>query len=168
NRHWRRMSRLPNVPTCLASPERRWRALSAPLIAGALGWILSTSIHLGVRPANSPGLPLAARLILICGALVFGLVLAVLIMRTRLIVSSDGLTDHRIVRVIQIPWDKIAGFEIGRPSALWGGMCVQAVCHDGATIDLMSTRAYSRIASARHVDELHRISWTLEQAASEE
>lgn len=151
--------------TCIASPERRWRALSAPLIAGVIGWILATSFHLGVRPATSPGLPMAAKLILTCSAFAIGLGLAVLIMRTRLMVTSAGLADHRIVRVVRIPWEQIAGFEIGRPKALWGGYCVIAVCHDGASIDLMSTRAYSRVPSARHVDELHRISWTLEQAA---
>jgi len=68
-------------------------------------------------------------------------------------------------RVIRIPWEEIAAFEVDRPKGLWGGFCVTAVSCNGTTIDLMSTRAYSRIPSARHLDELYRISWTLEQAA---
>ena len=60
----------------------------------------------------------------------------------------------------------IAGFEVDRPGALWGGFCVVAVCRDGSTIDLMATRAYSRVPSARHLDELRRICWTLEDAAT--
>jgi len=151
---------------CITSPERRWRAVTSPLIAGVIGWTLSDSLQLAVRRATSPGLPLAARITVVCVAVVIGLSLAVRIMRTRLAVTDHGLADRRIFRVVRIPWGEIAGFEISRPQALWGGFCVIAVLRDGATVDLMSTRAYSRIPSARHLDELYRISWTLEQAAS--
>jgi hypothetical protein len=154
------------VPTSISSPERRWRAAAAPLIAGAIGWIVSWSIHLGVRPGLAPGLSLTARIIVISAAVAIGLSLAGLILRTRLEVTSAGLADHRIFRVIRLPWQEITGFEINRPSGLWGGFCVVAVCRNGTTVDLMSTRAYSRIPSARHIDELYRISWTLEEAAA--
>jgi hypothetical protein len=70
-------------------------------------------------------------------------VLAALIMRTRLGVSTDGLADHRIFKVIQIPWEQIAAFEVDRRQGLWGGFCVTAVSCNGTTTDLMSTRAYS-------------------------
>jgi hypothetical protein len=130
-----------------------------------IGGILSDGLRLGLRPGPSPGVPLVARVIMICIAAVIGLGIAVLIMRTRLVVSTDGLADHRIFRVIRILWEDIAAFEVGRPKGLWGGFCVTAVLRNGASIDLMSTRAYSRIPSGRHVDELYRISWTLEQAA---
>jgi hypothetical protein len=106
-----------------------------------------------------------ARIIVICGAVAIGLGLAGRIMRTRLVVTNEGLADHRIFRVIRMSWEEITGFEINRPNGLWGGFCVVAVCRNGTTIDLMSTRAYSRIPSARHIDELYRISWTLEHAA---
>jgi hypothetical protein len=149
----------------IASPERRWRAATAPLITGAVGWIISESVHLGVRASTSAGLSLTARLIL-CGiAVSIGLWLAVLIMRTHLSVNDDGLADHRMFRVICVPWSKITRFEIDRPKALWGGFCITVICDDGTTIDLMSTRAYSRLPSARHVDELYRICWTLGEAA---
>jgi hypothetical protein len=59
------------------------------------------------------------------------------------------------------------GFEVNRPRALWGGFCVTAACRDDATIDLMFTRAYSRVPSARHLDELQRICWSLEEAAKQ-
>jgi hypothetical protein len=130
-----------------------------------IGGVLSDGLRLGFRPGASPGVPLVARVIVIGTAAVIGLGVAVLIMRTRLVVSSGGLADHRMLRVIRIPWEDIAAFEIDRPTGLWGGFCVTAVLRNGATIDLMSTRAYSRIPSGRHVDELYRISWTLEQAA---
>ena len=97
-----------------------------------------------------------------------GLGLAVLIMRTHLTVSDQGLADHRMFRVVRVPWQLIAGFEVNRPGALWGGFCVAAACRDGATIDLMSTRAYSRVPSARHLDELQRICWSLEEAAKQQ
>jgi len=106
------------------------------------------------------------KIVVVCIAVVIGLSLAVLIMRTRLAVTDDGLADHRLFRVVRIPWGEIAGFEIGRPKALWGGFCVIAARCDGATVDLMSTRAYSRVPSGQHLDELYRISRTLEQAAS--
>jgi len=106
-----------------------------------------------------------ATIIVICGGVVIGLALAVLILRTRLVVADEGLADHRVFRVIRIPWEEVAAFDIGRPKALWGGFCVTVICRNGTTIDLMSTRAYSRVPSAGHVDELYRISWTLEEAA---
>jgi hypothetical protein len=153
------------VPTSIASPERRWRAATAPLIAGVIGWVLAESFRLGTHPGTSRGLPPTATIIVICCAVVIGLGLAVLIMRTCLVVATEGLADHRVLRVIRIPWEEIAAFEITRPHGLWGGFCVAVISPDGTTIDLMSTRAYSRIPSARHLDELYRISWTLEQAA---
>jgi hypothetical protein len=153
------------LPTSISSPERRWRAAAAPLIASAIGWIVAASVHLGLRPGTSPGLSLPARIIVICGAVAIGLGLAGLILRTRLVVTSAGLVDHRLFRVVEIPWDEIAGFEINRPGGPWGGFCVVATCRNGTTIDLLATRAYSRIPSIRHIDELYRISWTLEEAA---
>jgi len=150
---------------CISSPERPWRAAAAPLLAAVIGWILADGWHLGLRPGASPGLPLAARITVICGAFAIGLGVAVLIMRTHLVVGTGGLADHRIFRVVRIPWEDIAAFEIDRPKGLWGGFCVTAVLRNGATVDLMSTRAYSRIPSGRHVDELYRISWTLDRAA---
>jgi len=95
---------------------------------------------------------------------VIGLWLAVLTSRTHLAVSDEGLTDYRIFRVVRVPWHLIDRFEVSHPQDLWGGYCVSAACRDGTTIDLMSTRAYSRLPSGRHVDELHRICWTLEEA----
>jgi Bacterial PH domain len=151
------------LPTSISSPERRWRAAAAPLIAGLIGWIVPGSIHLAVHP-GTPGLSVTARVIVICAAVAVGLGLAGLIMRTRLVVTSEGLGDHRIFRVIHIPWEEITGFEVNRPSGLWGGFCVVAVCRSGTTVGLMATRAYSRVPSARHIDELYRISWTLEHA----
>ena len=94
-----------------------------------------------------------------------GLCLAVLVIRTHLTVSDMGLADHRLFRVVRVPWRQIAGFEVARPGSVWGGYCVTAACLDGRTVDLLSTRAYSRIPSARHLDELHRICWSLEEAA---
>ena len=137
----------------IVSPERWWRALSAPLIAGLLGW--------GALPWDVASGP---RLVVTCLAVAVGIWLAVQIMRTHLTVTDQGLADHRIVRVVRVPWQQVAGFEVARPGALWGGFCVTVVCSDTATVDLMSTRAYSRVPSARHLDELYRICWSLEEA----
>ena len=152
--------------TCISSPERTWRAAAAPVIAAVIGLILADGLRLRLRPGPPQGLPLAARITVICVAAVIGLGFAALIMRTHLEVTADGLADHRIFRVIRVPWEEIAAFEIDRPGGLWGGFCVTAVSRNGTTTDLMSTRAYSRIPSARHLDELYRISWTLEHAAA--
>jgi hypothetical protein len=149
----------------IVSPERRWRAVAAPVVAGLIGWILAGSFRLGLRGGGSPGLPLTARIIVLCLAVAVGLCLAVLIMRTRLTVSDEGLADYRVFRVVRVPWQLITGFEVARPRALWGGFCVTVVCRDNVTVDLMSTRAYSRVPSARHFDDLERICWSLEEAA---
>lgn len=150
----------------IASPERRWRAAVAPLAAGLIGWVLAGSFRLGLQPGTSVGLTLTARIIVSCLAVAVGLCLAALIMRTHLAVSDEGLADHRMFRVVRVPWQLIAGFEVGRPGALWGGFCVTAICRDNVTIDLMATGAYSRVPSAQHLDELRRICWSLEEAAS--
>jgi hypothetical protein len=104
----------------------------------------------------APGMRVAAGL---------GLWLAALIWRTHLSVGGDGLTDRRMFRVVRVRWQEIDRFEVRRPGALWGGYCVSAVRIDGPPIDLLSTRAYSLLPSARYLDELHRICWTLEEAA---
>ena len=155
----------PVVSMRITSPERRWRAASAPLLALWAGWAVSGSIHPGLRADTPPGLPWTARIIVCCAAVALGLGLAALVMRTHLAVGDEGLADHRMFRVVRVTWRQIEKFEIERPGALWGGFCVTAVCHDGTTVDLLSTRAYTRVPSARHVDELHRICWTLEEAA---
>jgi hypothetical protein len=118
------------------------------------------------RPGTPPGVPLTPRVIVSCLAVAVGLGLAALIMRSHLSVNDEGLADHRMFRVVRVPWQLVTGFKVDRPSSLWGGFCVIVVCRDGATIDLMSTRAYSRVPSARHLDELHRICWSLEDAAT--
>jgi hypothetical protein len=150
----------------IASPERRWRATVVPLVAGWIGWVISGSLRLGVHSRAPAEVPLTPRIIVTCLAVSIGIGLAVLILRTHLTVSDEGLADHRMFRVIRVPWQLIAGFEVDRPGCLWGGFCVAVACHDRSTIDLLSTRAYSRIPSAHHLDELTRIRWSLEDAAA--
>ena len=153
----------------IASPERRWRAAAAPVLAGLIGWFLTVSIRLRTRTGGPPWtVPLTARIVISCIAVAVGLWLAVMIMRTHLTVSDWGLADHRVFRLVQLPWQLIAQFEVGRPGALCGGFCVIAVCRDGTTVDLMSTRVYSRVPSALHLDELHRICWSLEEHATKQ
>lgn len=149
----------------IASPERRWRAAAALMMAAAAGWGAAVSVRLGVRPGAAPPLPWSARLVVIGVAIAVGTWLATTIMRTHLAVGDRGLADHRLIRIVRVPWPSIAGFEVCRPSGPWGGYCVAAICTDGSTVDLLSTRAYSRLPSARHLNELHRICWTLEEAA---
>ena len=137
----------------IVSPERWWRAAAAPLIAGWLGYGLSRS------GAGITG-------IILCWLVVAaGLCLAILIMRTHLSVSDWGLADHRLFRVVRVPWPQVARFDVDRPGSAWGGYCVTVTCQDGKTIDLLSTRAYSRVPSTRHLDEVHRICCSLEEAA---
>jgi hypothetical protein len=150
----------------IASPERRWRAGAAPLIAGLIGWIVAGSVELPRQAAPMAGLPLAVRIIVTCVAIVIGVWLAARILRTYLSVSDEGLADHRLFRVVRVPWRRIASFEVDRPGWMWGGFCVTANCRDGRAVDLLSTRAYSRIPSAWHLDELQRILWSLDAAAA--
>lgn len=91
------------------------------------------------------------------------LALAVPIMRTCLIVTESAVLDRRAIRTVSVPWERITGFSVNRPGWLWGGFCVIAHCRDGAQIDLLSTRAYTRAPSSRHLDELHRLCWTLDE-----
>jgi len=151
----------------LSSPERRWRAIASPVTAAVLGWFLSGSVRLPPH-AGDPArqLPVTTRFIVTCLAVAVGLGLAVLIMRTHLDVGDEGLADHRVFRTVRLPWQVIETFEIQRPKGFRGGFCVVAVCRDGTTADLMATQAYSRVPSADHLDELHRICWSLEAAAA--
>jgi hypothetical protein len=134
------------------SPERWWRAISAALIAGWLGYGLSRS---------GAGI---AGLVLCWLVVAAGLCLAALIVRTHLTVSDEGLADHRLLKVVRVPWQWVAGFEVKRPGSVWDGYCVSVACRDGGTVDLLSTRTYSRIPSARHLDEVRRICGSLEEA----
>lgn len=137
-----------------ASPERWWRAGLTVLAAACLGWYLSSRLP---SPAG----------IVIGGVLGAGsLCLAALIIRSHLAASAEGLTDRRAFRVVRLSWAEVAEFRVDRPGGLWGGFCVIATRRDGSTVDLLSTRAYSRIPSARHLDEVYRICWSLEEAAA--
>ena len=135
------------------SPERRWRALSLVLLAGLLAWrafrYAGPVRYLG--PVTGVAVP----------AVVLGLAVAAL--RTCLVVSDAGLADRRALRTVRVPWAQVTGFRVARPGGLWGGFCVIAECRGGADVDLLSTRAYSRIASQRHLDDLYRLCWTLEE-----
>lgn len=148
-----------------ASPERRWRAASAPVIAALIGWVAAGSIRLSRHAAPPLLLPLTGRIVVTSVAVAAGTAVAVLIMRTHLAVAPEGLADHRVLRTVRVPWQLITGFDIGRPGGLWGGICLRAVCRDEETVDLLSTRAYSRVPSAWHLDQLERIRWNLEEAA---
>jgi hypothetical protein len=148
----------------IASPERWWRAALAPLFLGGAGWYLSGAFRLGLHAGSSRDLPTLARIAVTCAAFAVGLVLAVLTARAHLLVDDEGVADHRVFTVRRVPWRQIAGFEVGRPGALRGGFCVIAARRDGTTVDLMSTRAYSWVPSARHIDELQRVCWSLEAA----
>ena len=133
------------------SPERFWRAGADVLIAGWIAWTLVS------QPAPALGL--------IVGWIAFGslLVLAWLILRAHLAVDGAGLTDRRVFRVVRVPWQEVADFEVNRPGAMWGGFCVVVICRDGSTIDLLATRVYSRVPSGRHLDDVQRIAWTLKE-----
>jgi hypothetical protein len=154
------------LPTRIASPERLWRAGASPVLAGIIGWVVAGYVQVHGRAGLPVGLPATTTAIVVGCALAIGSWLAVLVLRTHLAVTDGGIEDHRLFRATRIGWEQIAGFEIGRPGGPWGGFCVQALRRDGTSVDLMSTRAYSRIPSARHLDELHRISWTLAEAAA--
>lgn len=137
----------------IASPERRVRAIVAVLAAGWFAWSAfarSTSV---------------AETIVGCVLATSLLGMAVLIMRSHLVIADDGLTDCRMIRVIRVRWEQVTEFGVERPGGLWGGFCVVVYRKDGTSVDLLSTRAYSRAPSERHLDELHRICWTLEEAA---
>jgi hypothetical protein len=137
----------------IVSPERRWRAAFMVVLAAWFGWRAfhyAGPVHY-LGPITGCVLPASL------------LILVIPIMRTCLVVTDEGVTDRRVVRTVRVPWREIAGFRVERPGGLWGGFCVAAVCRDGAHIDLLSTRAYSRVPSARHLDELQRICWTLEE-----
>jgi len=140
--------------TRYASPERRWRAGLTVLAAACLEWYLSS------RLASVAGIVVGSAL----GA--GSLCVAVQTIRSHLAVNSEGLTDRRAFRVVRLSWAEIAEFRVDRPGGLWGGFCVVATRHDGSAVDLLSTRAYSRIPSAHHLDEVYRICWSLEEAAA--
>lgn len=135
------------------SPERRWRSAVTVLLAAFVCW----------RAFRYAG---PDRIVaVVAGCLVAGGLLASipLVMRTCLLVTTEDVIDRRALRQVRVPWDKITAFRVARPGWLWGGFCVIAECKDGRQVDLLSTRVYSRAPSSRHLDELHRLSWTLEE-----
>jgi PH (Pleckstrin Homology) domain-containing protein len=135
------------------SPERRWRAASLVMLAALFSWR-------AFRYAG-PGRQLAVVAAYLLPACLLACVL--LVMRTCLVVGDDTVTDRRALRVVRLPWSEITGFRVARPGWMWGGFCVVAECRGGTEVDLLATRAYSRAPSARHLDELHRLCWTLEE-----
>jgi hypothetical protein len=142
----------PVTSTRIVSPERSWRAGASVLAGAAAGWYAA-------RSASATALAVG------CTVFAVFVCLAALIARSHLAVSDEGLTDRRTFRAIRLSWDDIVEFAVGRPGGPWGGFCVIATCRDRSTVDLLATRAYSRLPSAQHLDELHRICWTLEEQA---
>ncbi len=84
------------------------------------------------------------------------------VMRTCLIITEEALIDRRSVRSVRVPWLQITELRVAHPGGLWGGFCIVVTRRDGSDIDLLSTRAYSRAPFSRHLDEVQRICWTLE------
>jgi hypothetical protein len=141
------------TPFRFVSPERRWRSGVLVLLAAWFGW----------RSFRYAGQPSYAGPVIGCALMAFFLATAVLAMRSCLVVTDDGLADQRALRTVRIGWPEVSAFRVSRPGALWGGYCVVVDCKDGRHVDLLSTRAYSRAASSRHLDELYRLCWTLEE-----
>jgi PH (Pleckstrin Homology) domain-containing protein len=135
------------------SPERRWRAGALVLLAAWFGW----------RSFRYAGLPRYLGPVTGGVLILYLLAAAVLVMRECLVVTGEGVADRRALRTVRVPWPQISEFRVARPGALWGGYCVVAERRDGGHVDLLSTRAYSRTASSRHLDELYRLCWTLEE-----
>ena len=140
----------------IVSPERRWRAGSLVVLAA---WFLWRSIRYAGhwhQAAVVTGCVVAA-------GLLAGVIPA---MKTCLVVSDEGLTDRRALRSVRVAWPQIEEVRVARPGGLWGGFCIVITRRDGAEVDLLSTRAYSRVPFSRHLDELQRICWTLEEHLS--
>lgn len=142
------------MPTIrFVSPERFWRAASLVMLAGVFAW----------RAVSYAGPHRAAMSVLGVLSAAALLVLTVPVLRAYFLATDEELIDRRAVRVVRVGWDRIAAFSVERPGGPWGGYCVVAECHDGSRVDFLSTRAYSRSWSARHLDELQRLCWTLEE-----
>ncbi|MHB1430584.1 MAG: hypothetical protein ACYCVZ_00490 [Streptosporangiaceae bacterium] len=134
------------------SPERYWRAGSVVLVAVLLGW----------RAAAYAGPDRAAMSLL--GGLIAVVTLGFVgpALRARFVATDAMLIDRRAFRTVRLAWDQVAEFEVRRPGGIWGGYCVVAECRNGRQVDFLATMAFSRAPSARHLDELHRLCWTLE------
>ena len=141
------------APFRFVSPERRWRAGVLVLLAAWFGW----------RSLRYAGPPSYAGPVIGCALMAVFLAGAVLAMRSCLVVTDDGLADRRALRTVRVAWPEVSALRVARPGGLWGGYCVVIDCRDGRQVDLLSTRAYSRAPSSRHLDELYRLSWTLEE-----
>lgn len=96
------------------SPERRWRAGIMVVLAAWFGW--RAYRYGGPVPVVAAGWVLAVAF----------LASVVPIMRSCLIVTEDGLTDRRAVRVIRVAFEQVSEFRVERPGGLWGGFCVVA------------------------------------------
>jgi hypothetical protein len=85
------------------------------------------------------------------------------VLRARLVVDADGLTDCRAVWTVRVRWEDVAGFEVARPARPWGGFCVRVIRRAGKPVDLLATRGYSLLPSRSRYDEVHRMMWTLNE-----
>lgn len=132
------------------SPERSWRVAACVLLATGALW------QFAVRDGSAAGIVLGC--ILAAGLLVAGWRVS----RSRLVADTRGMTDYRLIRIVRVSWDDVAGFEVARPGGPWGGFCVRVTRRAGGTVDLLSTRGYALVPSAASYDEIHRMMWTLE------
>jgi Bacterial PH domain len=137
----------------IVSPERRWRAGSLVVLAAWVVW----------RAIRYPGPWHGAAVVTGCVVAVGLLAGVIPAMKTCLVVSEEGLTDRRALRSVRAAWPQIQELRVARPGGVWGGFCIVVTRRDGAEVDLLSTRAYSRVPFSRHLDELQRICWTLEE-----
>ena len=151
----------PRLPLSLASPERGyrvafWLALAVLFGVGA-AWPGAALWPLPILRAVYPGV----RVLLAVVALL-ALVTGRLSWRAWVIADSEGVLDVGPLRRRRLAWPAISGFDVDRPGGLWGGYCVRALREDGGHVDLLGLRAYVRVPSVRHFDELHRLAWLLD------
>lgn len=110
-------------------------------------------------------LDLGSALLLLAGATVVGV--AWRSWFTYVLASADGVCNVGLLRTQRLRWEDIVGFDVARPGALWGGFCVRALLRDDTEHDLLSLRAYSRVASLTDYGELYRQAWALESRRPE-
>ena len=85
-------------------------------------------------------------------------------MKTCLVVSDEGLTDRRALRSVRVAWPQIQELRVARPGGLWGGFCIVITRWDGAEVNRCPPGP-TRGSPSRHLDELQRICWTLEETS---
>lgn len=120
-----------------------WRTKSQTVIGTVFGLLiaaLGASAYL--RPASKGG---GSRLAIV--AIMLGLGIAFVFVRAALITTERGIEVRNPLGTVSIPWERVAGFRLGR-HGVWAAVCIIDLV-DGRSAYAFGIRVAPHVAPAR-------------------